>query len=95
MGVGVTVGLWLGVAVIFVVILWPRLQDGDFYEVGDPLVYLGLPVLAMTTVAGSIVGLAVGLRQRRRLQPEARWATQIAGVIGVAFLVALYGWGVG
>jgi hypothetical protein len=93
--VGAVVGLWLGLFAIFVLILWPR-RDGDFYEVGDPLVYLGLPVLAVLLLAGALMGMATGFRARHRpLSPQTRRATALTGLVGLGLLVSLYAWGVG
>lgn len=91
---GTVIGLWLGLLAIFVLILWPR-RDGDFYEVGDPLVYLGLPVLAVLLGAGALVGAATGLREGHRLGTRTRTITTVTGLMGVVLAVGLYVWGVG
>ena len=94
--VGAVAGLWMALATIFVLILWPRLDDGDFYEVGDPLVYLGLPVLLVLLIAGALVGLASGISVRcRGVSARTQTLVMATGLVGIALLVGLYAWGVG
>lgn len=98
-GYGAALGLWAGLALIGWVVLWPR-RDGDFYEVGDPLVYLGSFFLLFGVVAGALLGAASGAAATRAggtaalSSPQRRVAT-VVGVLALAVVVALYAWGVG
>ncbi|NYG55720.1 hypothetical protein [Nocardioides perillae] len=94
-GVGAVLGLWSGIALVFVVVLLPRIQDGDFYEVGDPLVHLGLPALLVASLAGAAAGTVAGLVTERRVRAGARLAARVAALAGIALLAVLYAWGVG
>lgn len=94
-GVGAVLGLWSGIVLVFVVVLLPRLQDGDFYEVGDPLVYLGLLALLAGSLVGAVAGTVAGLVTERRLRAGTRLAARVAALAGIALLAVLYAWGVG
>lgn len=62
-GPGAAIGLAVGIALVALVIWLPAAMWGDFYEITDPLVFMGLPMM--------IVGTAVGALALIRGHPDA------------------------
>jgi len=58
-GRGAAAGLAVSAALLAVLFM-PRVLEGDYYEFSDPLVFFGLPLLAI----GAGVGALVGVRPR-------------------------------
>ena len=56
-GRGALVGLCFGVAAVALLILLPSAIAGDWYEITDPLVVMGLPMVAVGTGLGALVGV--------------------------------------
>jgi hypothetical protein len=83
-------------------ILLPRALQGSFYEVTDPLVIMGVPLLVIGAAVGAMVG-APGRRAMTAVQrsptprPSAR-AVVVGGTVPAAaclLAVWLFLWGVG
>lgn len=55
---GAVIGSSVGLALIGLLILVPRARQDSFYEVGDALVVLGIPLLVIPTAAGAMIGVA-------------------------------------
>ena len=56
-GRGALVGLCFGVAAVALVILLPPAIQSDWYEITDPLVVMGIPMVVLGTAIGAIVGI--------------------------------------
>ena len=56
-GRGALVGLCFGVAAVALVILLPPAIQNDWYQINDPLVYMGLPMVLIATCLGALVGV--------------------------------------
>ena len=95
-GFGAAIGLWVGLALIGLLILLPRAREGSFYEVGDPLIVMGVPLLVIGTAVGAMLGLA--LDRRRGADVLAHQATRVFVILGLsacALAVCLFLWGTG
>jgi drug/metabolite transporter (DMT)-like permease len=62
-GRGALAGLCFGVAGVALVILLPPAVQNDWYEIADPLVYMGLPMVLIATCLGAVVGVRGRKRQ--------------------------------
>ena len=91
-GLGALIGLDVGAALAWWLILLPRLRDGDFYEITDPLIVMGLPLLIVGTGIGTIVGSLIG-RGSTDSDPR-RSGRAVAVVVAsvVACLLATWFW---
>ena len=58
-GPGALIGLVVGVVLVAVVLWLPAALAGDFYEFSDPLIYMGLPMITISTAVGALVGVPV------------------------------------
>ncbi|SHN75650.1 hypothetical protein SAMN05443668_107348 [Cryptosporangium aurantiacum] len=72
-GRGAAIGLAVGAALVSLLILLPSALQGSFYEIADPLVYMGIPLLVMGAAIGAAVGASAprarGARVRRERRP--------------------------
>jgi hypothetical protein len=94
------VGIAAGCLLIGLLILLPRWLQGDFYEVEDALLAMGIPLVAL----GAAVGYLIGARRRLEEQPAGHpsSAPRLAAVVrltvaGAVCVLAvwLFLWGVG
>jgi len=86
----------VGLALIGLLILLPRARQGSFYEVGDPLIVMGVLLLVMGTAVGAMLGLA--LDRRRGADVLTHQTTRgfvILGLGACALAVCLFLWGTG
>lgn len=89
-------GLWLGLALVAWLILLPRARQGSFYEVGDPLIVMGVPILLLGVAVGASAGSA--LDAKADVEELSRRVTAVAlalGSAGIALTVKLMLWGTG
>lgn len=94
-GPGALIGLTVGVALVAMVLWLPRALDGDFYEFSDPLIFMGLPMIIISTAVGALIGVPVNAPpgdgppgQVRRASGASR---AVVGAVAVtAILVALW-----
>ena len=63
-GRGALVGFCLGVAAVALLILLPSAIQNDWYEIADPLVVMGIPMVIVGTALGALIGI------RRRTDPQ-------------------------
>jgi hypothetical protein len=49
-------GLAAGAVLVGLLVLLPAALQGDFYEITDPLVVMGVPLLVLGAVVGAVVG---------------------------------------
>jgi len=61
---GAAIGATVGAVLISALILGPAAVRLDAYEISDPLVYMGLPLLALATAAGTFTGAILGTARR-------------------------------
>jgi fructose-specific phosphotransferase system IIC component len=59
-------GLVLGVCAAALLVLVPAASSGDWYEWIDSALFLGLPVIALGTLAGTLLGGVLTIAQHRR-----------------------------
>lgn len=55
LGRGAVIGLVVGAVLLGVLVLLPSALAGSFYEVTDPLVYLGIPLLFGSGAVGALL----------------------------------------
>lgn len=90
------VGLWLGLALIAWLILLPRARHGLFYEVGDPLIVMGAPMLLLGVAIGASAGSALDTKPDPKVFPRRATIVGLAlGAAGVVLTVTLMLWGTG
>ncbi|NNM46097.1 hypothetical protein [Knoellia koreensis] len=53
---GALIGLAVGAVLVVLLILLPAALQGDFYEITDPLVVMGIPLLVLGAAVGALVG---------------------------------------
>jgi peptidoglycan/LPS O-acetylase OafA/YrhL len=96
-GFGAAIGLWIGLALIGLLILLPRARQGSFYEGGDPLIVMGVPLLVMGTAIGAMLGLALDRRRGADdvMTQQATRGFVILGLGACALAVCLFLWGTG
>ena len=75
---GAAIGGTVGAVAISALILGPATVRLDAYEISDPLVYMGLPLLAVATAAGVFVGALLGAPRRR---PSAAGASTVKPLV--------------
>lgn len=59
-------GLALGVGLAAILVLLPAASSGDWYEWIDSAIFLGLPVIALCTLGGILLGGVLRIVQHRR-----------------------------
>lgn len=64
-GRGALVGFVVGAALVVLSILLPAVIRDDYYEIGDPLLFMGVPLVVMAVAAGTLVGGLAGTRRTR------------------------------
>ncbi|SDP35655.1 hypothetical protein SAMN04489867_2176 [Pedococcus dokdonensis] len=58
-------GFALGVVAAALLVLLPAVISGDWYEWSDSAIYLGLPLLALGTLGGALLGRVLTTGQRK------------------------------
>ena len=91
---GAWIGGTLGALLISLLILGPAAFRLDAYEISDPLVYMGLPLLAIATVVGTFVGALLGAPRRRSSGAAASAIKPLVppGVLVAAIAAVIVGW---
>lgn len=74
-GLGAVIGSCVGLALIALLILLPRTRQDSFYEVGDALLVMGVPLLLLGTAVGAMVGMALGRSHRGSQSQPTRLST--------------------
>ena len=64
-GRGALAGLCFGVAAAVLVILLPAAIQNDWYEITDPLVVMGIPMVVVGTALGALIGIRGRTDQQR------------------------------
>ncbi len=88
-------GLAAGLALVFLMILLPRAIQGDYYEVTDPLVFMGVPLVVIGASIGALIG-ALGPAERmvghtgRVQRPRGLSRAMVPLVAGIAAGLALW-----
>ena len=90
-GPGALIGLVVGVVLVAVVIWLPAAVSGDFYEFSDPLVFMGLPMITISTAVGALIGVRAAPVSGHRPpgQPESSSTASRAVIAIVAVSVVL------
>ena len=94
-GRGAVFGLAAGLALVFLMILLPRAIEGDYYEVTDPLVFMGVPLVVIGASIGALIG-APGPAERivgqtgRVQRPWGVGRVMVPLVAGIAAALALW-----
>lgn len=53
---GALIGLAVGALLVVLIVVLPAALQGDFYEITDPLVVMGIPLLVLGAAVGAVVG---------------------------------------
>ena len=53
---GAGIGLLVGIALYLLLIGLPTILSGDTYEIGDSMVFMGVPILIVSLAAGALIG---------------------------------------
>jgi hypothetical protein len=95
-GLGAVIGLWVGLVLIGLLIVLPRARAGSFYEVGDPIIVMGVPLLMIGTAVGAMVGLALDRRRGADVLSHQRTrGVVLLGLVACVLAVGLFLWGTG
>jgi drug/metabolite transporter (DMT)-like permease len=87
---GAAIGFCLGLALTGLLVLVPAARRNSFYEVGDALLVLGVPLLVAATSIGAMIGLAVNPSPHETPPPMER-STAILILVGViVYLLAMW-----
>ena len=92
---GALIGVGIGLGLVLLLIVMPRAIEGDYYEVTDPLVFMGVPLLIVCAALGAVVGApasrAPAVSQQGQVQEPRRAARAVLAVVaGIA--ISLAGW---
>ena len=87
-GLGAVVGAGAGATLAGLLILLPAARDGDYYEITDPLVFLGLPLLVIGAAVGAIAGALI---RRSHLDSKRRSGRPRAAVIVGCLMACMIG----
>ena len=94
-GPGALIGLAVGVVLVVMVIWVPAALAGDFYEITDPLVYMGLPMVVISVAVGALIGVpaapAVGNGSTGPSERPSRASRVVVAALALAAAV-LAGW---
>lgn len=94
-GRGAVIGLGVGAALVVLLIGLPAVISGDYYEITDPLVYMGLPILVVSGAVGAGIGAALPPAHREttdgRGQQPSRTGRAAVGLVAVT-VTALAVW---
>lgn len=95
------IGLVIGAALVALLIWLPAALSGDYYEIGDPLVVMGIPIVVVSVAIGALIGvpsshaagrgLTTGEQQssRRSKAIVVFWAVTAAALAIMFFLVGI------
>jgi hypothetical protein len=90
-GLGAIIGLDVGAALTWWEVLLPELlRDGEFYEIEDPLLALGFPLLVVGTAVGAIVGALLPRSAPGRSGRTV--AVVLTSVVGCLIAAWVYAW---
>ena len=91
----------MGLALVVVLIVLPRMVQGDYYEIVDPLVFMGLPLMVVGGAVGAVVGVSSrslateGVVDEARRPRTARVAVVVVASAAAATAIWLFLWAVG
>jgi hypothetical protein len=51
------IGLAVGAALVVVLIWLPAAISGDYYEITDPLVFMGMPIVVVSGAIGALIAV--------------------------------------
>ncbi len=91
---GALIGLAAGITLVGLLIVLPAALQGSYYEITDPLVIMGVPLLVIGASIGALVG-ALGRRSVTEVHAEPmRWpfALPVAGITVALVASLLAGW---
>lgn len=100
-GPGALIGLAIGAALVALLIWLPRALTGDYYEIGDPLVVMGVPIIVVSVAMGALIGVrskAVGdgsTTATQRASRTSRAFVAFGAVTAAALAITFFLWGIG
>ena len=101
-GPGALIGLAIGAAVVALLIWLPRALSGDYYEIGDPLVVMGIPIIVVSVAIGALIGVppshAAGegsTTEAQRSSRTSRTFVALGAVTAAALAILFFLWGIG
>ena len=101
-GPGALIGLAIGAALVALLIWLPRALSGDYYEIGDPLVVMGIPIIVVSVAIGALIGVppsqAVGdgsTTATQRPSRTSRTLVAFGAVTAAALAIMFFLWGIG
>ena len=96
------IGLAIGAALVALLIWLPRALSGDYYEIGDPLVVMGIPIIVVSVAIGALIGVppshpagggstTAAQRSSRTSRTIVAFGALTAGALAILFFL----WGIG
>lgn len=95
---GLLIGAALGMLVTGALILLPAALQGDFYEIGDALLVMGVPIIVLSAIVGAVVVASPRGSGAGRAAHTSKGARQVwIGCLCVGALLAVWLllWGTG
>ena len=86
-GRGAVVGAAAGLLLAVSLIVLPRMVEGDYYEIADPLVFMGLPLLAVSAAVGALIAVLVPRAAVEGAVGDDPGAPRRPSAVGVVILV--------
>lgn len=77
----------VGAALVVLLIALPAAISGDYYEITDPLVYMGMPILVVSSAVGALIGAAMPPAHRESTNGSGRQSSRtsrtVVGLVAV------------
>ena len=86
------IGLVIGAALVALLIWLPAALSGDYYEIGDPLVVMGIPIVVVSVAIGALIGVPSSHAAGRGLTTGERRSKAIVvfGAVTAAALAIMF-----
>lgn len=96
------IGLAIGAVLVALLIWLPAAVRGDYYEIGDPLVVMGIPIIVVSVAIGALIGVSAShtagdgsTTGARRLSRTSLNFVAFGAVIAATLAIAFFLWGIG
>ena len=96
------IGLATAAALVALLIWLPRALSGDYYEIGDPLVVMGIPIIVVSVAIGALIGVRPSqpagdgsTTATQRPSRTIRTFVAFGAVTAAALAIMCFLWGIG